>query len=254
MVGRNLGRAFPAAAPAWRRRIGRLSCRRTAEMALFALASPAMSEAELRDRIAADDSLTDPARGLPPPGPGVVLFVPHLTMLETVTTATWLRPELAARSWHVLYRPLDQPAADRWVREGSERFGMRLISRRDGLMRLMRAAREGQVAVVLFDHTTQTGAPGSFFGRPCAVTLLPGLIARRFGCAARICWTERTGFWRSRVRTEALHATDAEGLTVEAHAWLEGRLRSGDEACADWLWAHDRWKHAAAAPVSGPAA
>ena len=131
---------------------------------------------------------------------------------------------------------------------------MRLISRRVGLMRLMRAAREGQVAVVLFDQTTQTGAPGSFFGRPCAVTLLPGLIARRFGCAARICWTERTGFWRSRVRTEALHATDAEGLTVEAHAWLEGRLRSGDEACADWLWAHDRWKHAAAAPVSGPAA
>jgi lauroyl/myristoyl acyltransferase len=32
-------------------------------------------------------------------------------------------------------------------------------------------------------------------------------------------------------------------LTLESNAWLAARLRSSDDACADWLWAHDRWKH-----------
>jgi hypothetical protein len=42
---------------------------------------------------------------------------------------------------------------------------------------------------------------------------------------------------------EALQATDSIGLTIESNAWLERQLRSGDDVCANWLWAHDRWKH-----------
>lgn len=260
VVRRNLTLAFPAASPAWVRRVGRLSCRRTAEMAMFAVASPAFSERQLRERVTADESVFTPPHGMPPGGPGVVLFVPHLTMLETVTVLPLLRPEHAARHWFVLYRALNQPAADRWVREGRARFGMQLVSRADGFGRLMRGAREGQVAVVLFDQTTQAGAAWRFLDRPCAVTILPGLIAQRFHCVAKVCWTERTGFWRSRVHFETLEATSAAGLTIEAHAWLERRLRSSEEACADWLWMHQRWKHGQAGftpltpPLSEPAA
>ena len=42
---------------------------------------------------------------------------------------------------------------------------------------------------------------------------------------------------------EALRATDAIGLTIESNAWLEQKLRADDDTCANWLWAHDRWKH-----------
>ncbi len=243
VIRRNLARAFPEKDAAWVRRIGRTSCRRTAEMGLFSIASPLMSDDEIRDRVQVDDSVTDAVHGLPPKGTGAVLFVPHFALMEMMTATTLLRPELAKREWVVIYRPLDQPAAERWVKEARERFGMKLASRRDGFARSMKAVREGHVAAVLFDQTTQTGSIWRFMGAPCAVTELPGIIAQRFKCPGRIFWSDRTGFWRCRLRMEALQADDATGLTIESNAWLERQLRSGDDACANWLWAHDRWKH-----------
>jgi lauroyl/myristoyl acyltransferase len=243
VIRRNLARAFPEKDAAWVRRIGRTSCRRTAEMGLFSIASPLMSDDEIRDRVQVDDSVTDAVHGLPPKGTGAVLFVPHFALMEMMTATTLLRPELAKREWVVIYRPLDQPAAERWVKEARERFGMKLASRRDGFARSMKAVREGHVAAVLFDQTTQTGSIWRFMGAPCAVTELPGIIAQRFKCPGRIYWSDRTGFWRCRLRMEALQADDATGLTIESNAWLERQLRSGDDACANWLWAHDRWKH-----------
>jgi len=243
VIRRNLTQAFPAQDTAWVRRIGHTSCRRTAEMALFSVASPMMAEAEIRDRVTLDESVTSTEHGLLAKGTGVVLFVPHFALMEMMTAAPLLRPELAKREWVVIYRPLDQPAAERWVKEARERFGMQLVSRRDGFGRSMKAVREGHIAVVLFDQTTQTGSIWQFMGSPCAVTELPGIIAQRFKCPSRIYWAERTDFWRCRLRTEALHATDSIGLTIESNAWLERMLRSSDDVCANWLWAHDRWKH-----------
>ena len=232
VIRRNLAKAFPAKEAAWARQIGHTSCRRTAEMALFSVASPMMAEAEIRDRVTVDESVTSTEHGLPAKGTGVVLFVPHFALMEMMTTVTLLRPELAKREWVVIYRPLDQPAAERWVKDARERFGMQLVSRRDG-----------HIAIVLFDQTAQTGSIWQFMGSPCAVTELPGIIAQRFKCPSRIYWAERTGFWRCRLRMEALHATDSIGLTIESNAWLERMLRSGDDVCSNWLWAHDRWKH-----------
>jgi lauroyl/myristoyl acyltransferase len=216
-------------------------------MGLFSIASPMMPEAEIRDRIVVDDSMLSTEHGLPPKGTGAVLFVPHFALMEMMTAAPHLRPELAKREWIVIYRPLDQPAAERWVKEARERFGMKLASRREGFARSMKAVREGHVTAILFDQTTQTGSIWQFLGSPCAVTELPGIIAQRFKCPSRIYWADRTDFWRCRLRMEALTATDAIGLTIESNNWLESKLRSSDSICANWLWAHDRWKHGEAA-------
>ena len=243
LIRRNLTKAFPAKDAAWIRRIGHTSCRRTAEMGLFSIASPMMSEAEIRDRIVVDESVTSAEHGLPAKGMGAVLFVPHFALMEMMTATTLLRPELGKREWIVIYRPLDQPAAERWIKEARERFGMRLVSRRDGFGRSMKAVREGQVAAILFDQTTQSGSIWRFLGTPCAVTELPGIIAQRFKCPSRIFWADRTGFWRCHLHMEALHAADSIGLTIESNGWLEQKLRSNDDTCANWLWAHDRWKH-----------
>jgi lauroyl/myristoyl acyltransferase len=216
-------------------------------MGLFSVASPMMAEAEIHDRVTVDESVTSTEHGLPAKGTGVVLFVPHFALMEMMTTVTLVRPELAKREWVVIYRPLDQPAAERWVKDARERFGMQLVSRREGFARSMKAVREGHMTIILFDQTAQTGSIWQFMGSPCAVTELPGIIAQRFKCPSRIFWAERTGFWRCRLRMEALHATDSIGLTIESNAWLERMLRSGDDVCSNWLWAHDRWKHGEAA-------
>lgn len=244
LIRRNLARAFPAQDAAWVRRVGRVSCRRTAEMGLFSIASPLMADAELRSRVAVDDSLLDGVHGIPLSGTGGVLFVPHFALMEMMAHVALVRPEMSQRDWVVIYRPLNQPAAEKWVKDGRERHGLKLVSRREGFHPLMKAVRGGHLAVVLFDQTIQSGTVWRFLGAPCAVTELPGIIAQRFRCPARLFWVERTGFWRGRLHSLALQSTDAIGLTVESNAWLETRLRSGEDACANWLWAHDRWKHA----------
>jgi len=239
---RNLAASFPEKDAAWVRRIGRLSCRRTAEMGLYAIASPRLSEAEVRDRIRIHPGVLAGPAALPM-GSGLVLFVPHFSLMEMMTAAKFLVPAFAGSDWVVLYRPLDQAAAETWVKASRERFGMRLVSRREGFGQTMQAVRNGQVAAILFDQSTHLGAQMDFLGRPVATTDLPGIIAQRFKASARVFWAERTGFWRCQLRSELLEASDSVGLTLESNAWLEARLRSGDEACADWLWAHDRWKH-----------
>ena len=112
VIRRNLAKAFPDKDVAWVRRIGRTSCRRTAEMGLFSIASPLMSEAEIRDRTIVDDSMLSSEHGMPPKGTGTVLFVPHFALMEMMTAAPLLSPELAKREWVAVYRPLDQPAAE----------------------------------------------------------------------------------------------------------------------------------------------
>jgi heptosyltransferase-2 len=176
-----------------------------------------------------------------------VLFVPHFTLMEMMTAVTLAAPALGDRPWVTLYRPLNQPAADAWVKAARERFGMRLASRREGFGELMRNVREGGVSSILFDQKVQSGGRLTFLGRPAAVTNLPGLVAQKHKAAARVFWAERLGFWRCVLRSAVLRSTDAAGLTRESNAWLEERLRSSDEACADWLWAHDRWRDGDAA-------
>jgi heptosyltransferase-2 len=242
IILRNLAASFPDKDRAWVRRIGRLSCRRTAEMGLYAIASPRLSEAEVRARTQIHPDVLNGPHSLRVPS-GQVLFVPHFTLMEMMSAVKMLDADLGRLDWVTLYRPLDLAAAEVWVKASRERFGMRLVSRRDGFGQTMQAVRNGQVAIILFDQSTHLGAQMEFLGRPVATTDLPGIIAQRFKVPARVFWAERTGFWRCQLRSHALTATDSVGLTLESNAWLAARLRSSDDACADWLWAHDRWKH-----------
>jgi lauroyl/myristoyl acyltransferase len=243
VIRANLRAAFPDRDEAWIRRIGRLSCRRAAEMGLFSIVSPRLSADAIRARVQVHpEALAGEARLTSDVG-GLVLFVPHFTLMEMMTAVTLAAPALGDRPWVTLYRPLNQPAADAWVKAARERFGMRLASRRGGFGELMSNVRAGGVSSILFDQKIQSGRRLTFLGRPAAVTHLPGLLAQKHKAATRIFWAERTGFWRCVLRSVVLRSTDTAGLTRESNAWLETRLRSSDEACADWLWAHDRWRH-----------
>jgi lauroyl/myristoyl acyltransferase len=243
VIRANLRGAFPDRDEAWVRRIGWLSCRRAAEMGLFSIVSPRLSDDEIRDRVQVHPEVLAGEARLTSDVGGLVLFVPHFTLMEMMTAVTLAAPVLGDRPWVTLYRPLNQPAADAWVKAARERFGMRLASRREGFGELMRNVRAGGVSSILFDQKIQSGRRLTFLGRPAAVTNLPGLLAQKHKAATRIFWAERTGFWRCVLRSAVLRSTDTAGLTRESNAWLETRLRSSDEACADWLWAHDRWRH-----------
>ena len=244
IILRNLGRAFPDKGEQWCRHIGKESCARLVEMGLFVLVSPHFSKEEIRERFALApelDSLLEQIEQKPTP---LVIMVPHFSLMEAIT----LFPALSERKIPdvgVLYRPLNVPSIDAWVKRTRQHWGIRLFSRKDELMDAVNSLRGNGALALLFDQNA--GSPGArtlFMGRQCSTTELPGIMAERAPCRVGVLYTERTGFFRARIRAEVFECPRTrEAITIAGNRWLEAKLRENDNICADWLWAHNRWGH-----------
>ncbi len=173
---------------------------------------------------------------------GGISLIPHFTLMETLAALPLLME--GHYSMATIYRPFDNKSLDRWLRRSRERFGGRMLSRKKGFGETQRMIREGGWIGVLFDQNA--GARGvltHFFGRVASTTELPALLCRKFDVCAVITYGERIAFWRGQLRMQVLdYANTREGLILASNRWLENHLKSSDNACADWLWLHDRWK------------
>ena len=83
----------------------------------------------------------------------------------------------------------------------------------------------------------------SFFGRIASATDLPARIATRYQAPVYMVYPRRRQFWRAELHIERLEVPcTLAAITQESHRHLESYLESDDDACADWLWMHSRWK------------
>ncbi len=239
----NLHHAFPERTEAWRRRIARESCRRTIELGLFLLVLPWMSEKRLREivefpgesRRVLDEFMAAPG--------GKVLLVPHFTLMETPTVLPLLYPP--AKGHGIFYRPLKYQALNRWVKRTRERFGMRMLSRRQGYKEAFGWLRRAGFIGLLFDQSARhQGVLITFFGRVVSATNLPDLMVKKTGSRAALIYPRRAAFWRARIELVPLEKQIESPVwpTLQANAWLEDYLKENDDQCADWLWLHARWK------------
>lgn len=239
----SLHHAFPEKSESWRREVGHRTCRRTAELGLFALASPYFSAEHARRNITVDTSLVSGDSCVLDDAP-LVAFVPHFTMMEMLCLVGVALPELARREIGTFYRPLKNPVLDAEVKAARQRFGMRLISRRDGFKEALGILRRRGAVAVLFDQNA--GDPGSmslFFGRVASTSELPGMLVEKYDARAVAFWMERTGFWQAVVKSERLRFSGgAASVTAAANRWLEAKLSESPQRCAEWLWLHNRWK------------
>ena len=240
----NLHHAFPEKTAAWRRRIGRASCRRMIETALHSLATPYLSESRLRGMLTASPGLqagfADHAAT-----PAATLFcAPHMAYWEAQTSmALVVRTPLP--EFGTIYRPLDNAAADAFVKASRERFGMRLLSRKEGFAAALKILRRHGIVGVLFDQNAgRQGALTTLFDRVCSTSELPGLLTEKFAAHVYGIFPRRLGFWRVEIGLERVdHDGTSAGTTLALNRWLEELLRRDDNLCASWLWAHDRWRN-----------
>lgn len=239
LVLSNLAHAFPDRPVAWRRRMGRRTMRRMMEMFLLAIALPALSTRKRARLLRVSEELTRQIASQS--GRPAVILVPHATLMEGLVLAPAAVPGWQPTS--VLFRPLDYQPLDRWVRESRQKWGAKLVSRKAELPRLRAHLKEGGWVAILFDQHASGGALSLCFDRVCASTHLPGMLAQRHGADVCFATIERTGFWEGRMQMKRLDvAVDPETVTVTADRELEAYLRSHDERCAGWFWAHNRWK------------
>jgi ADP-heptose:LPS heptosyltransferase/lauroyl/myristoyl acyltransferase len=241
----NLQHAFPDRPAAWHRVIGRESCRRLIETGLLSLALPCLSERRLRRMLHAAPDLAA-VLAVPPGGRArpTLFATAHLCGWETETAFSLLVPA-PFPEFGAIYRPLDSPAADAWVKRGRERFGMRLLSRKTGLQEASRILRRHGCIGVLFDQNAgDHGALSTLFGRVCSTSELAGLLAEKFQADVYAIYPRRLAFWRFELTPQLITCGGpAASATLLLNRWIETYLTAADDVCASWLWAHDRWRN-----------
>jgi ADP-heptose:LPS heptosyltransferase/lauroyl/myristoyl acyltransferase len=239
----NLHHAFPGRTRAWRRRIARESSRRLVETAMLSLAAPFLSDARIRRIARLGPSVEAFARDVNERPHPVVFATLHLALWES---QTWLKLLSATPlpPFGIIYRPLDNPSVDAFVKRTRERHGMRLLSRREGFAEAQAILRARGCVGVLFDQNAgQQGALTLLFGRVCSSTELPGILAEKFGAELRTFYPRRTAFWRVTFESDPVGSDGtAEGATISLNRWFENAM-SDEDLCASWLWTHDRWRN-----------
>lgn len=264
LVLSNLSHAFPKESLHKLKIIGRTSCRRTMEMGLFSLASPFFSEARVKKQFLVVANIKKLELEIGSRKRPQVVIVPHFAEMEAIT----MLPEvwsITMPETGVIYRPFKNKNLEKYVKRTRERFGLKLLSRRDGFHQAGEILRRNGWIAVLFDQNAgKHGVLSTFMGRIASTSELAGLLVQKFDADLLAVYVRRAGFWRAELFAEQVECNHSKTeVTLNANRWLENLLQenvkkrlSSAEAtaqarmfskkdattAADWLWLHSRWR------------
>lgn len=239
----NLSHAFPEKPLSALKAMARESCKRTMEMGLFALASPFFSNERIRSHFSIVSDEHSRTLILEADERSVIALVPHFAAMESITMlpAIW---NLPIPPTGVIYRPFKNKHLETYIKATRERFGLQLLSRKQGFQRAIDILRKrGSVAILFDQNAGNHGVLSTFMGRIASTSELPGVLLEKFDAKLIAIYAQRTGFWRAELQIEALECPpDKTHVTLTANAWLENKLYSDTHLTADWLWLHSRWR------------
>ncbi|MDR3316778.1 MAG: hypothetical protein LBS68_01725 [Puniceicoccales bacterium] len=221
------------------RSIARKSADRLIEMGLFALASPRFSPRYILRQF----SLRGPWEEVFRCDRPQLILVPHQTLTEALTfVPLFLRIPREELRVGVLYRPFDGMGLEKFVKKTRERFGIRLLSRKDGLVTSANFLRHNGCVGLLFDqHAGASGVQTFLCGKVTSTTQLPEILLKHSGAQVSVASVERTAFWKGTLVIEPFPVT-AETVGGAMDSWLEEQLLGSKNFRDNWLWAHNRWK------------
>jgi ADP-heptose:LPS heptosyltransferase/lauroyl/myristoyl acyltransferase len=240
----NLDHAFPERCEKWRSKIARESFIRMIELGLLAVACGHLSKKRIFNNFKASASLVGTINNIINSKRGALILVSHLSTME----ATSFVPVLTGVNGleiGALYRPFGSKTLEKFIKLSRERFGIKMLSRKLGSVGAMKILGRNGVVALFFDQNAGcSGYTTTFFDRCAQTTKLPGLLAAKYNVPVYCLYQKRIGTWRAEIEIEKLcqACQKPAELAITANGWLERKLRASDDACADWLWAHDRWK------------
>jgi KDO2-lipid IV(A) lauroyltransferase len=151
---------------------------------------------------------------------------------------------------HSVYRPLDNPLLDRFIRTFREQTGQKLIPKKGGYDQMLDVLRQGRVLSFLADQDAgERGMFVDFFGRPASTHKAIALLALEHSAPVVVGGARRIGpGFRYEVVCEEIiepaewtgTADDARMLTQRYTAAIERLIRRDPD---QYLWLHRRWKH-----------
>lgn len=247
LVLQSLAYAFPSYTEGRRRALAKKSCERTVEMALLGLLLPFWSKEELAKRFDFSAALAF-LKPMLEAKQALLILTPHFSLMEALTVAP-LFYKGPVPPMGVVYRPLNHPALERFIKRTRERGGMRLLSRKSGLLEAIKILQNQGLVAVLFDQNAGVnGLETLFLDRRVYATELPQLLLEKSQARPIFMYMKRTAFGRGRLEAAFLEDVSHEHslspsmlCVIQANAHLEQLLKSDDALCTDWLWLHKRW-------------
>ncbi len=247
LVLQSLTYAFPSYTESRLRALAKKSCERTVEMALLGLLLPFWSKEELAKRFDFSAALAF-LEPMLEAKQALLILTPHFSLMEALTVAP-LFYKGPVPPMGVVYRPLNHPALERFIKRTRERGGMRLLSRKSGLLEAIKILQNQGLVAVLFDQNAGVnGLETLFLDRRVYATELPQLLLEKSQAKPIFMYMKRSAFARGKLEIAFLEDVPHEHslipsmlCVVQANAQLEQLLKNDDKLCADWLWLHKRW-------------
>jgi len=145
------------------------------------------------------------------------------------------------------YRGLKQPALNRLLMSLRNRSGCQFFERRTDTEALKAAMNDtGLLLGLLADQHSIRGVQLPFFGKICAISTAPAILALRYDCPLHTAICYRTGLARWRVEAGDEIPTRIDGkprplgdIMLEVNQAFEKAIRRDP---ANWFWLHRRWK------------
>jgi len=237
----NLSRIYPQQPRAWRSRMARESF---AELGRTVFELPHVflqSKRFLLSRV--DIEGEEEFRTAMEAGNGVFLAACHHSNWELGA----LMFSLLGYDSTIIYRPIDNPALESYLKNSRERFGARMQSRWEGLRWLPKTLKRGSAIAVMVDQHMSQGIQVPFLGHMANTTALPAAFVLRqqtpvFGVAL-----QRHG--RSFRFTLRFWRIDMPEVTGDKTADTYQIMRQICDSFSPvihmrpelWLWLHRRW-------------
>lgn len=241
----NILRAGLAPDPAAARRVARASFRHFATLIVESLLSDRFLRPETWAAHITLEIPPETRRLLEDPEQGVILASGHLGNWEIAAQALSLFKPVVG-----VTRRMNNPAADRIMRERKPRARFRLTPKHDAAdpTRFLRELHDGAILALLADqHAPKGGMIVPFFGRPAATHRSIALLHRVSKAPLCFGYCARVAPLRFKLVADAPLAVasrptrdeDVRAILVELNTRLEAAIRAYPD---QYLWAHRRWR------------
>jgi lauroyl/myristoyl acyltransferase/ADP-heptose:LPS heptosyltransferase len=254
LVLSNLHHSFPEKGPAWCKKICRENFYRLIELGMLSMASGFFSAKKISSNFKVPEQYRKIFRRIANDGRGAIFLVPHVTSMEAMTfLLDIVAGDVGTPEVGVIYRQFANEQVEKFIKSTREKRGMKLISRKSGIFEAIRILKNNGLVALLFDQNAGDGGNMMpFFGRIISSTNLPCILHKKFKVPVYFLYPRRVGVWRANVLLKELKfdGNNPETILFAANKYLELLLSGSDGACADWLWAHDRWKVAASCSMN----
>ena len=125
-------------------------------MGFFSLIYPHLTRYERRATIAYSEDVESELSALRSGKRPTLILLPHISLFEAIATSQVFRP-YGGKTLGAIYRPNSNQTLDNWINKSRTDLGIKIFSRKKGLLQARKHLADGNWLALLFDQNAGLG-------------------------------------------------------------------------------------------------